>query len=111
LYEVVTKDLKAELAEKDVKAQAILVSRMEDTMEEIKSKIQAQEDELSDRMIITKILMSLPAEYRHFVSAWESVPENKQTINELSARLYIEETRLKQDEPATEEALTAKQFN
>lgn len=39
--------------------------------------------------------MSLPDEYKHFVSAWESAPDDKQTIDNLVARLLIEEERVK----------------
>lgn len=35
-------------------------------------------EKLSKNMIITKILMSLSHKYKHFVSAWESMPEDKQ---------------------------------
>lgn len=49
---------------------------------------------IDDRMLITKILMSLPEEFRHFISAWESVEESKQTLNDLTARLLLEEQRL-----------------
>ncbi|KAK9681142.1 hypothetical protein QE152_g38533 [Popillia japonica] len=52
-------------------------------------------EEISDRLIITKILMSLPEKYSYFVSAWESTSDDKQTVENLSARLLIEEERLK----------------
>ncbi|KAF2890107.1 hypothetical protein ILUMI_16066, partial [Ignelater luminosus] len=45
-------------------------------------------EDMSDCMLITKILMALPNELAHFASAWESVDENKQTLNELMSRLY-----------------------
>ena len=46
-------------------------------------------------MIINKILNTLPDEYRHFHSAWDSVQEKDKTINNLMARLQIEEARIK----------------
>ncbi|XP_059055427.1 uncharacterized protein LOC131849376 [Achroia grisella] len=53
-------------------------------------------ENVSDKLVITKILMTLPDEYRHFVSAWESAPDDKQTIDNLVARLLIEEERIKE---------------
>lgn len=58
-------------------------------------------------MVITKLLLSLPAEYSNFHSAWDSTAANQQTI----ARLIMEETRiLKQHENEMGEALVAKKF-
>lgn len=48
---------------------------------------------IDDNMVITKILMTLPDEYRYFVSAWESTAKNLQTIENLTNRLMIEESR------------------
>lgn len=47
--------------------------------------------------------MSLPVSYKHFVSAWESAPDNKQTYyyDNLVSRLLIEEERLKDRRRAT----------
>lgn len=53
-------------------------------IEEIKNKVEEAGEELSDKMIMTKVLMSLPDEYKHFRSAWESVPQDKQTLEELT---------------------------
>lgn len=53
---------------------------------------------VSDQMIITKVIMTLPPQYRHFVSAWESVSQESQTLNGLQARLLIEEERMKENE-------------
>lgn len=41
---------------------------------------------VSDKMVITKVLMTLPPQFRHFVSAWESVPQTSQTLNDLHER-------------------------
>ncbi|KAI5640370.1 gag-polypeptide of LTR copia-type domain-containing protein [Phthorimaea operculella] len=75
-------------------------------IEELRSRLKAKGEELTDNMINTKILMSLPDQYKHFVSAWESVAEASQTFNELCARLYIEETRLNSKEDDEEVFLT-----
>lgn len=51
---------------------------------------------MSDKFVITKVLMSLPEDYKHFISAWESAPDDKQTYDNLVARLLIEEERIKE---------------
>lgn len=59
-------------------------------------------------MIITKLLISLPPEYNHFHTAWDSTAENLQTIENLTARLIMEEARLaKQNQKEAGEALMA----
>lgn len=70
-------------------------------IEEIRNKLKQAGEKLSDRMIMTKILMSLPEKYKHFTSAWESVPEDKQTLGELTSRLLIEEERAMSHESDT----------
>lgn len=64
----------------------------------LQAKLKQQGEEIPEKMIITKILMSIPASYRHFRSAWESVGTTDQTLNNLTARLLIEEERLKKEE-------------
>lgn len=49
-------------------------------------------------MIITKILMSLPENLKHFVSAWESTASENQTLENLTSRLMLEEERYKHTE-------------
>jgi len=51
--------------------------------------------ELNDNMVITKILVTLPEEYSHFASAWESTDMNSRTLENLTARLVAEEMRIK----------------
>lgn len=50
-------------------------------------------EQIADSMIITKILMTLSASYRHFVSAWESAPAGERTLENLKARVMTEESR------------------
>lgn len=69
------------------------VSTFMSKLEDIKTKLKQAGEPLSEKMIITKILMTLPEKYKHFRSAWESVPIEKQTIEELTSRLLIEEER------------------
>lgn len=70
-------------------------------LEEIQSKLKQAGEELSEKMLITKILMSLPVRFKHFRSAWESVASPNQTLSELTSRLLIEEERLKSEENTT----------
>ncbi|KYM94579.1 PREDICTED: uncharacterized protein LOC108781191 [Cyphomyrmex costatus] len=76
---------------------------------EIVQQLRDQNENISDSMVITKILMSLPPEYNHFHSAWESTGPESQTMANLRARLLGEELRLKsQDQVENVEALVAK---
>lgn len=63
-------------------------------------------EEIPEKMIITKALMALPEQYKHFISAWESVSEEQRTLSNLTARLLVEEERLKTKEETV--ALSAK---
>lgn len=48
-------------------------------------------------MLVSKILATLPEQYRYFASAWESTSEKEKTLENLTARLLLEETRGKED--------------
>lgn len=65
-------------------------------------------------MVVTKILMTLPSNYAHFNTAWESMAEAQQTMIKLTQRLMMEEARLEiqggYDEMNSNTALTAKRF-
>lgn len=62
-------------------------------LEDIAHRLNLLEEQIPESMIITKILMSLPQSYRHFVSAWESSPIAERTLVNLTSRLTIEESR------------------
>ena len=51
---------------------------------------------ISDVQVMSKILLTLPPSYRHFLSAWDSVPSNERTIKLLTSRLVKEEIRTQQ---------------
>lgn len=61
----------------------VLVRRLRDLKETI-----------SDDMVITKIIMALPPEYANFCSAWESTSKTERNLDNLRARLMMEEERL-----------------
>lgn len=50
-------------------------------------------------MIISKILATLPEDYRHFASAWELTKKNERTLDNLTARLIAEEMRITDRQP------------
>lgn len=62
------------------------------------ARIKQQGEQIPEKMVITKILMTLPDRYKHFRSAWESVPSEEQDISKLTARLLIEEERIGKEE-------------
>ena len=49
-------------------------------------------------VVISKILTSLPAKYRHLRTAWSSVAVDRQTVDHLLERLIEEESLLRNDE-------------
>lgn len=76
---------------------------------EIVQQLKDQDEQISDFMVMTKILMALPAEHNHFYSAWESTSTDSQTMANLRARLMAEELRLKsQGQVESVEALVAR---
>lgn len=62
---------------------------------------------IADSMIVTKILMTLPATYIHFITAWESSPRPERTLPNLVERLLAEESRFSHQEKGLTEALAA----
>ncbi|KAL4118876.1 hypothetical protein QTP88_011758 [Uroleucon formosanum] len=52
---------------------------------------------VTDNMVMTKMLMTLPNEYNHFYSAWDSISAESKTVNNLTSRLLIEESRIQQN--------------
>uniref|UniRef100_A0ABD2XCW1 CCHC-type domain-containing protein n=1 Tax=Trichogramma kaykai TaxID=54128 RepID=A0ABD2XCW1_9HYME len=75
-------------------------------IDEMVNQLKQRGEKPTEKMVITKILMSLPEDYKHFISAWESVQEDQQTPTNLLARLIVAEERLKSSEKTV--ALTAK---
>lgn len=77
---------------------------------EIVHQLRDQNETISDSMVISKILNTLPAEYDHFNDAWESTVTAERTLTNLRARLMAVEVRLKSRGQEVEEveALMAK---
>lgn len=93
--------------------QGIEMSLFISKVQEFQSKLKQLGEEISDKFVMTKILMSLPEGYDHFVSAWESTSDERQTLDNLIARLLVEEERLKAKMDTSEKsvALTAVKKN
>ncbi|KAI5634819.1 gag-polypeptide of LTR copia-type domain-containing protein [Phthorimaea operculella] len=71
-------------------------------VQEMACKLKQAGETVSDKFIMTKVLMALPDEYSHFVTAWESVDTDKQNFNDMVARLLVEEERVKAKKPASD---------
>lgn len=78
-------------------------------------KLKQLKIEVSDDMVMAKILYTLPDQYHAFISAWESTPAVDKTIENLISRLCTEEEYRqteKQDQPgATFSANSTKSSN
>ena len=80
----------------------------DDTIETFIAKVEENAEMLKDlkepisnKMIITKILMSLPSGYNYFISAWESTPEQNRKLEDLTNNLILEQSRLNINNDAT----------
>lgn len=69
-------------------------------------------EKISDAMVMTKILMTLPQELSHFHSSWESTATADKTLENLTSRLVSEEMLLEtnQEYDLESQALVAKRF-
>ncbi|KNC33708.1 hypothetical protein FF38_10866, partial [Lucilia cuprina] len=67
-------------------------------------------EKITDNMLVTKILMTLPNEYKHFFSSWEATDKAERTLKNLTSRLCMEESRL-DVQPTKSEAFVAKRDN
>lgn len=77
-------------------------------VQEITQQLKRLGEEVSESMIITKILMTLPSTYNHFFSAWESTTTGSKTLSNLTARLLVEESRMSSQDSSEQVALVAK---
>lgn len=63
-------------------------------LESLSHKLKSLNKTVDEAMVISKILATLPNQYGHFISAWESTMERERTLTNLTARLIAEEARL-----------------
>lgn len=66
---------------------AVHISKLRNIVQQFKDL----EETISDSILITKILMTLPC---RFNSSWESTSGDYQTVDNLTSRLVMEELRL-----------------
>lgn len=83
------------------------------TLQNIVQKLGVVGVTVSESSLMTKILMTLPHEYRHFQSAWDSTVATDKTLINLTNRLMVEENRhglqgMNLNEVSQSEALFAK---
>lgn len=64
---------------------------------------------ISEKMVITKILMTLPTSLNYFSASWESMSLADCTVDNLVTRLIMEKTRLSARESKPGGALAAKE--
>lgn len=76
----------------------------------IATRLNAMNMKFEDQMVVLKILATLPTEYKHFASAWESTPGAEKTLENLTARLISEEMR-NTDRQSEEKAVAYKATN
>lgn len=85
---------------------AVYIAKLQGMVQQLKDLGET----IPDSMLITKILMTLPENLLHFQSAWESTSAGEQTIDNLTNRLMMEESRaqLSQQNSSTFDAFVAK---
>lgn len=54
--------------------------------------------DINDKMIISKILSTLPENHKYFSTAWDSTPKTERTLAQLISRLLAEEAKTKENE-------------
>lgn len=62
-------------------------------IENLAHRLNSLKTEISDEMIMSKILSTLPDAYKHFVSAWDSTSADDKTLTNMISRLISEEQR------------------
>ena len=67
-------------------------------------------EKISNNMLITKILLTLPEDFKHFFASWETAGKEERTLRNLTSRLCMEECRLG-IQPLKTDAFVAKRSN
>lgn len=73
---------------------ALHIAKIESLVKQLKDV----NETISNSAICSKIINSLPSKYNSFRTAWDSVSSNQQTLQNLTARLLKEETRMLQSD-------------
>lgn len=64
-------------------------------LQELRARLSECGEDVSDRSYMARLISGLPPEYAHFPSSWDSTYDKN--VNELEARLLIEELRVKEN--------------
>ena len=64
-------------------------------VENLQCQLKQLGEEITDSLVISKILNSLPSKYSHFHLAWDSTYKKEQTLDNLTRRLLLEERKMK----------------
>ena len=67
-------------------------------IEHLSTKMKSLGSEVPESMLVTRILSTLPKNFNHFHSAWDSVEDRKKNLENLTARLMAEEIRIQGQE-------------
>jgi len=65
------------------------------TLENLYTRLNAIKGNVSEQMLITKIITTLPSHYSYFSAAWEATATESKTLVTLKSRLMAEENRHK----------------
>lgn len=63
-------------------------------LESFARRLQELNEPISDTMLMTTVLNTLPPTFRHFHSAWDSTPMVERTLEKLVSRQMVKETRM-----------------
>lgn len=77
-------------------------------IEALGHRLSVMGEPISEGMIMTKILMTLPTSYQHFSAAWDSTREEDKTLANLASRLTIEEFKMVSQEKQDDSAFASK---
>lgn len=84
------------------------ISEFVSKMEYIACQLRDFGEDISESALIAKIVRGLPAEYKHFMSAWLGTADTERTFDKLLSRLLAEEAILEEAEVKESVALNAR---
>lgn len=89
-------------------------SVVENVMElcDLDDQLEAEDEPVEEKWLMTRILNALPSRLAHFRTAWDNVSGTKRTVGNMIIRLRLEDERLREDEShsdhTTQNAMIAK---
>ncbi|CAH0730247.1 unnamed protein product, partial [Brenthis ino] len=70
------------------------ISQLLCEIENLTFRLKGLGQNITNEMLISKILSCLPSEYENFITAWDSTEDSKKTLENLTNRLLSEENRI-----------------